>query len=89
MEFWASTACATFWSFVAGLSATVLLLVYGILALVPSGPFHHRDVPAGVVMIVLSGTFIAAVVGALVGFLFGGLLGLPVDVAVSACDSNV
>lgn len=60
----------------AAASAEILFLVYGILALVPSGPFKTRNTALGVVLLVLAVTQVAALATFL--FVFGvmSLIGL-------------
>jgi len=54
--------------------APILALIYGILVLVPAGPFDHRDVTMGVVLIVLSLFAVMSLIGYFVGFCLGYMI---------------
>ncbi len=69
--------CATILGSLLGIAATALFLIFGILALVPGPPFDHREMATGIVLVVLSGTGIAAIGGTAVGALLGAALGTP------------
>lgn len=56
---------------------TVLGLVYGILALVPAGPFIVQNIPVGVTLIVLSVCGLMAIGGIIAGILAGLLISTP------------
>lgn len=77
-----TTICGTIWSSLLATAATVILLVFGILALVPGGPFDSRHLTAGIVMVVLAGTGVAGLAGAAIGFGFGAALGAPLECCV-------
>lgn len=66
---------------IAAVSAEVLFLIFGILAIVPAGPFRHREIPVGVVLVVLALTQLAAIIAFLVFFGLTNLIGLPVGYA--------
>lgn len=57
----------------------ITAVVLGILALVPSDPFDHRNVTAGVLLIVLGlagvGELVGFVAGAIPGAVIGGMVG--------------
>lgn len=64
--------------------ATVISLIYGILALVPAGPFTVQNIPIGVTLTVLSSCGVMAAVGFMAGALLGYIIGTPI-----ACCNNL
>ncbi|KAL3685233.1 hypothetical protein R1sor_003255 [Riccia sorocarpa] len=74
-----TAACGGFWGFFGGAVASILFLIFGILAIIPSSPFTHRETTFGVVLIVLAVTGLATLVGLLVGGLAGIIIGGCLD----------
>jgi hypothetical protein len=64
-------ACGMISFHIFGFSATVLCIIFGILALVPSSPFSETNIGLGVSMIVLSIFSLIYVVAGIVGVCFG------------------
>ena len=77
-----TTICGTIWASLVATAATVVLLVFGILALVPAGPFDSRNIVVGVVLVVLAGTGVAGFAGGILGFGVGAALGAPFECCV-------
>ncbi len=74
----AYTLCITAFAWVGASITGIICLIYGILALVPSGPFEEKDVTFGVTFIVLSLTGVMELGGAIAGVIVGAILGLPI-----------
>lgn len=71
--------CAVVWGITVAVAAWVVLLVFGILAFIPAGPFHERNLVAGIVIMTLEFTAVTLAGGFIVGGAVGGFLGLPLD----------
>ena len=69
--------------FIGAIVAPILCLIYGILALVPTGPFDHQNITLGVTFIVLSLVGIMSVGGCIGGAIIGAIIGSPI-----ACCCN-
>jgi hypothetical protein len=66
--------------------AYILGIVLGVLMVVPAPPFEeHRKLAAGIVLIVLGGTGIASIAGAILGYCLGAAAGAGAGVCASAC----
>lgn len=79
----ATMVCAYIFASVVAIAAEVLLVTFGILALVPGSPFETRDVAGGVVMLVLAATGLAGFGGALAGGAVGAAVGAPMECCCS------
>ncbi|KAL2629358.1 hypothetical protein R1flu_014044 [Riccia fluitans] len=62
--------CGFLWGFFGGVAGFVVFILFGVLALVPAGPFDGKAMTLGIVLLVLGGTGIASHAGYL-------LIGLP------------
>ena len=60
------------------LAGETVCLTYGILAVIPAGPFDHQNLSLGISLIVLGGVGIAALGGAIAGLISGGIVCAPV-----------
>jgi hypothetical protein len=67
----------TFFVYLGALAGEALFLTYGILAVIPAGPFEHQNLGLGVPLIVLGVIGIAAIGGAIAGLITGGILCSP------------
>jgi hypothetical protein len=67
----------TFFVYLGAITAQTLFLVYGIMALIPTGPFDHQNISLGVTLIVLATVGIAAACGSIAGILIGTIIYLP------------
>lgn len=67
----------TFFVYLGCLAGEALFLIYGILAVIPAGPFEHQNLSLGVPLIVLAGVGIAGIAGAVAGLIGGGILCSP------------
>ncbi|KAL3698373.1 hypothetical protein R1sor_012449 [Riccia sorocarpa] len=54
-------------------------LLFGILALVPSSPFSHRETTLGIVLVILGATGVANIAGMIVGAVSGLGIGFCLD----------
>jgi uncharacterized membrane protein YdjX (TVP38/TMEM64 family) len=63
--------------YLGAITSQVLFLVYGIMALIPTGPFDHQNISLGVTLIVLATVGIAAACGSIVGMIIGTIIYLP------------
>ncbi|KAL3687622.1 hypothetical protein R1sor_013931 [Riccia sorocarpa] len=76
--------CCTCWGIWGSFTGGILLLVFGILALLPSGPFGDRNTVLGVVLVVLGATGVGSLVGYAVCALPGFCIGFFVDKAMES-----
>ena len=56
---------------------TIISLIYGILMVIPAGPFDSTHIATGITLIVLSIFGVISGVGLLIGCLIGGIICLP------------
>lgn len=80
-----TSICGLVWGILVAAAAWVVLLVFGILAFIPAGPFHERNLVAGIVIMVLEFTLVTLAGGFVVGGALGAFLGLPLDVINNVC----
>ena len=66
-----------FFAWLGAIAAEVLFLVYGILAVIPAGPFVQQNLGLGIPLIVLAGVGIAGIAGAIAGAIGGSILCSP------------
>lgn len=66
-----------FFAYMGILAGEALFLTYGILAVIPAGPFEHQNLSLGVPLIVLAGVGIAGLAGMIAGLISGGILCSP------------
>jgi hypothetical protein len=71
--------------YLGALTVEVLVLTYGVLAVIPAGPFEIRNLALGIPLLVSGCIGLALFCGALVGALVGGILGSP----LMCCTDNV
>ncbi len=64
--------------YLGALTAEVLVLTYGVLAVIPAGPFEIRNLELGVPLLISGCIGLALLCGALVGGFVGGILGSPI-----------
>ena len=78
--------CAFVWGAIAAtlafFSAFVLFIVFGVLLLVPAGPYEHRQIALGSILCALGGTGIASLAAFVVFFPIGAGLGALCDCCV-------
>jgi hypothetical protein len=67
----------TLFAYMGFLAGEALFLTYGILAVIPAGPFQHQNLALGVPLIVLAGIGIAGLAGMIAGLISGGILCSP------------
>ena len=78
--------CGVVFAYILGIAAMVVFIVLGVLMVVPAPPFEeHRKLTSGIVLIVLGGTGIASIAGAILGYCLGAAAGAGAGVCASAC----
>lgn len=69
----------TLFVYLGALAAEALFLTYGIMAVIPAGPFQQQNLGLGVPLIVLAGVGIAPLGGALAGLIAGCIVCSPLS----------
>lgn len=84
--------CTSIFAVLGALAGEALFLTYGIMALLPTGPFEERNETLGIVLIVLAGVGAAAfggtIAGVIAGIMLGGSTGMLLDYCCSNCENN-
>lgn len=73
---------------ITGSICTVLAFVYGILMLIPSDPFTHREISKGVMLIVFACSGMIGMFSGCVGGCLTGIVCTPVACCCAACFDN-
>ncbi len=67
--------CSISFAVLFAIASDVILLIFGILAVIPAKPFHERNLGFGVTMIVLCTFGVMGLVGYLIGLIIGAIIG--------------